>query len=163
MLRYLKWPRFSQGRRRTVESFLLRSFLANVAAALSRPIAVLRDWASLSRFRRSLAQIGRILPDGGFVPALHFVYGLKQVEELPFYVVVAILSAQARHPKARTFFYYHYEPEGLYWEFLKQGRLELVQVPKFEWFNIAQVKHYAHKADVVHAGATRDRWPVLGL
>lgn len=110
--------------------------------------------SAMKKFRQTLAEEGDLLENSEHgtkhngVKAVHFVYGLKQVEVFPFYAAVAVLSAQARHPNATTFFYYHYEPVGPYWDLIK-SKVKIIHVPNFDYFGVAKINHYAHKADVV--------------
>jgi hypothetical protein len=88
-------------------------------------------------------------PDTNQIPKIvHFVYGFKQSEELPFYAYMAIVSALHYNPGWKAVFHYHKEPFGAHWERLKP-RLVLNQISDFSFFGIAPIQHYAHKADIV--------------
>lgn len=126
----------------------------NLADAARVPFSVSRNHRALSIYRKKLRTIAASLPSNAVagseskIRAIHFVYGLKQVEEFPFYAFVSVLSAQRLHPTARTFFHYHHEPTGRFWDLLK-NRVEHIKVPAFGRFGCARVTHYAHKADIV--------------
>jgi Glycosyltransferase sugar-binding region containing DXD motif len=149
------WIELWNFRSRSVEKMLYIAYWTNLYAALGSLGAVLRDYFAFRALRRKMRHLGAGVPHGEGVKALHFVYGLKQIEPFPFYAFMAVISAQARHPGARTFFFLHHEPEGPYWDLLK-SRVEIVKVPAFEWYGVARVHHYAHKADVVRMLALND-------
>ena len=132
----------------SIGGMLKDAYHANLQATLRSPVAAWRDWRALNDLRATMRELADQLPCQEGVPALHFVYGLKQVEEFPFYAYVAVISAQAHHPNAKTFFFIGYEPVGRFWELLKP-RIHLVKVPNFNWFGVAKVHHYAHKADMI--------------
>jgi hypothetical protein len=132
----------------TVTGMLARAHQDNMRAAAAAGERARNDNREMEAFRARLRDIGARLPVSDRIPALHFVYGLKQVEEFPFYALISVLSAQAYHPGARTFFFLHHEPVGPYWEILKE-RVEIIKVPNFEWCGVAQYRHYAHKSDIV--------------
>jgi len=132
----------------TVTGHLAKSYRENARLAARHWPAVLRDRREMQRYRQTLAGIARRLPEGKGIAAIHFVYGLKQVEDFPFFAFMAILSAQTRHPNAETFVHIHFEPVGEYWQAIRD-RVTIVRVPNFEWYGMAPVKHYAHKSDVV--------------
>ena len=87
-------------------------------------------------------------PGANIPPVLHFVFGLKQREHLPYYSKIAILSAMYHNPQWRVLFHYTHEPFGPHWEALKP-RLTLNQVPTLDYVGNAPMRHYAHKADVL--------------
>ncbi len=82
------------------------------------------------------------------IPAMHFVFDLEEAEELPFYVFMAVLSAQAHHPHALTFVLLRREPCGRLWELLKP-RVKIVRLPDVRWFGVAHVSDAKHRADVI--------------
>ena len=96
------------------------------------------------------------VPNSSEIPKiLHFIYGFKKSEELPFYAYMAVLSALHYNPGWRAVFHYHNEPTGVHWEKLKP-RLSLNYVGDFDFFGIAPVQHYAHKADIVRLLALKN-------
>ncbi len=138
---------------RKIKRVLNVFFYRNLANLFIVAPAIARNYAVLKTFRSHLAEIGAKLSASGDkssheIAALHFVYGLKQVENLPFTALMAIVSAQVRHPRATVFFYCEHEPEGKHWAWIKP-RVQLVKIPHFDWFGVAKIIHYAHKADIV--------------
>jgi hypothetical protein len=105
--------------------------------------------------RAKMRQLGTEINSTDGVPAIHFVYGFKQVEPFPFYALMAVLSAQAYHPRAKTFFFVCHEPTGPFWDIVKE-RVKVVKVPDFDWIGVARVYHYAHKADIIRMLALHD-------
>ena len=79
---------------------------------------------------------------------LHFVFGLKQVEEFPFYAKIALLSALHHNPGWRAMFHYTHEPTGKHWQAIKPLMI-LNRVPSLTYAGNAPMRHYAHKADVL--------------
>ncbi len=139
----------------SIEAMLARAHAENVRAAAEAGTTSRNDNREIEKFRSQIETIGRSLAETGKIPALHFVYGLKQVEDFPFYALISVLSAQAHHPGARTFFFLQHEPVGPYWEMLK-GRVEIIRVPKFEWCGVARYRHYAHKSDIIRMLALQE-------
>lgn len=83
----------------------------------------------------------------GVPQILHFVYGLKQVEELCFVHFMAVWSAMFHNKISTVYFWYHHEPVGKWWDTLKP-HLTLRKVELDSRF-----KHYAHHADFVRLQA----------
>ncbi len=81
---------------------------------------------------------------------LHFVYGLKCVEEMSFVHFMAIWSAMYHNKIEKVMFWYHYEPTGMWWERIKPY-LTLRQVELDDRFD-----HYAHHADYIRLCALYD-------
>lgn len=143
-------------RRDSLWLLMMRWRAENALAALGALSEVRRDAAAMRTFRVALARIGRtVAAPARRVAALHFVYGLAKAGDLPFHVLVAIVSAQRWHPEARTFLYCRHEPAGPFWAVLR-GRVEIVPVPDFAWFGIARVAHYAHQADIIRLLALQE-------
>lgn len=76
-------------------------------------------------------------------PNLHFIYGLKESEEMCWVHYNSIRSAIHHNSPQTTFFWYHWEPWGKWWDLIKP-QLTLRQValsddPRFS--------HYAHYSD----------------
>lgn len=133
---------------KTIEACLAESARANRSAAYTQIAKVLRDSRTFQRLRSAMAQEAQRLPATEGVRAIHFVHGFKQTEEFPFFALLAVLSAHAHHPAARIFFFVCHEPTGPYWR-IARAFVHLVKVADFDFFGIAPVVHYAHKADVV--------------
>lgn len=140
---------------KSIEKALYLAYWTNCFHALPHLKTVMRDFLAIRALRRDLRRRGDMVGSGSGVRALHFVYGLKSAESFPFYACMAVLSAQARHPQAKTFFYLHHEPTGIYWEVIR-SRVEIVQVPNFNYFGFSRIKHYAHKSDVIRLLALID-------
>ena len=79
---------------------------------------------------------------------LHLIYGLKQNEPMHYFHWALIAKMINTIKPDRVLFHYTYEPYGVYWEKLKK-HVHLVKVPPFEYYGVARLRHYAHKADVV--------------
>ncbi|MFM8751430.1 glycosyltransferase [Rhabdaerophilum sp.] len=124
------------------------AYWVNLFHALPHLRNVIRDYTAIRVLRRDLRGRASELRSGSGVNALHFVYGLKSAENFPFYACMAVLSAQARHPAAKTFLYLHHEPTGVYWDLIKP-RVEIVRIPDIDYFGFARIRHYAHKSDVI--------------
>lgn len=102
---------------------------------------------ALKRYRENLRDLASP-GTGQNVKVLHLIYGLKQHE--PFYHFHwALIERMISTIKPdQVFFHYTYEPQGDYWEKIKK-KVRAVQVPPFEYYGVARLKHFAHKADVV--------------
>ena len=116
----------------------------------------------LSRIEENLEKLaagGNSRNNETIPPIIHFVYGFKQAEELPYYAYMAVLSALHYNPGWTVIFHYHIEPTGSHWHALKE-LVTLNKIENFERFGIARIHHYAHKADIVrllalkHIGGT---------
>lgn len=86
------------------------------------------------------------LPEGAAF--IHFVYGFKEQEELPYYAYLAIRSAQACNPGWPVVLCFVNEPTGPWWREIRMS-VNSVRMPTFDYFLGAQFRHYAHKSDVV--------------
>ena len=80
---------------------------------------------------------------------VHFVFGFKeQTEEFHFIYAMAIASAKIMINPEKIYFWYHHEPYGRYWDFVKGFlTMEKVDIPK----NLLDkpVKKHQHSADIV--------------
>lgn len=86
----------------------------------------------------------------------HFVFGLKR-QSAPFHLVhyLCLQSCLEVNRPDAIYFYYHYEPYGRYWDFIKE-KLVLVKIPRVAFidryryhdWHVARYK-YAHAADFV--------------
>ncbi len=123
----------------------------NLASAPFNGKAIFAGRQKLEAFEPQLLNLGKAIPakrDKKIPPVFHFVFGLKQAEEFPFYAKLAVLTALHHNPGWQAIFHFTYEPFGEHWESLKP-KLVLSQVPEFDYFGIAPIRHYAHKADVI--------------
>ncbi|WOO76631.1 uncharacterized protein LOC62_01G000258 [Vanrija pseudolonga] len=92
------------------------------------------------------------------VPSIvHYVYGLDESLELPYFAYLAIRSALEVLRPERVLFHCVYEPRGVWWERVR-GQLEVVAARNVTvvGVNDAPVVHYAHKADILRLEAIRD-------
>ena len=142
------WLGFWRKRDVHVEVMLYKAYWANLFAALLNMGQVWRDYVAFGKLRATMRRLAALSQPGKGVHAVHFVYGLKQPEPFPFYAYMAVVSAMARHPNAKVYFFVRHVPTGRYWDLIA-SRIEIVHVPAFDWFGVARVRHYAHKADVV--------------
>jgi hypothetical protein len=137
--------RFPGGRPNAVLISIVLS--KNVLAALWNFRSFRESNRAIERYRGSLRGLAS-QSTGQNVKVLHLIYGLKQHE--PFYHFHwALIERMISTIKPdRVFFHYTYESEGVYWEKIKK-QVCTVQVPPFEYYGVARLKHFAHKADVV--------------
>ena len=136
--------------------------LLNVANAIRSPAELIASHSGLRSYQRQLDRIAKDAPihDGKRVPkAIHFVFGMKGVEELPYYAYIAIASAKAHNRGWTVYFHYHHEPTGPHWAAIK-NEVVCVRVPQFQFYRFAKYHHYAHKADVVRMLAL---WHIGGV
>ena len=81
----------------------------------------------------------------------HFVFGLKkQTEEFLFSYYIAVYSAYLINNPDVIYFYYHYEPYGIWWEKMKlisSVKLEKISIPTH--IGEKKIIKTAHKADWV--------------
>lgn len=80
---------------------------------------------------------------------VHFIFGLKiQTEEFSYVYYLSILSYLFYNKPKYVFFYYTFEPYGLYWDMIKH-KLILIKIPKNFEFKIGNkiAEKFAHKAD----------------
>jgi hypothetical protein len=125
-----------------IQSRLNRIKSLRHGADVARSKAVIDDL--LSRLR-SIATSHDPGPGKSF---LHFVYGFKDSEELPYYAYLAIKSAQFHNPGWKVVFVCVHEPTGRWWDEIKDS-LILIKMLTFDYFLGSRFYHYAHKADVV--------------
>jgi hypothetical protein len=91
---------------------------------------------------------------------IHFVFGLKpQKEEFLFVYYLSVLSAYLVNKPEKIYFYYHFEPHGVWWERLKNNIpviiLEKVGLPTH--IGKKEIKHFAHKADWIRMNQLYER------
>ena len=91
---------------------------------------------------------------------IHFIFGLKpQKEEFLFIYYLSVLSAYIINKPDRIYFYYHYEPNGKWWERLKEKIpviiFEKVEIPTH--IGEKEIKHFAHKADWIRMNKLYER------
>ena len=123
----------------------------NFLSAATSPYEAARSTLGLLRYQNELIRIARSIPQSDNAPVprvIHFVFGLRGPEELPYYAYLAIESARAWHKGWTVIFHYEHEPTGPYWERLRDS-LVCIQVPSFSFYRFARFCHYAHKADVI--------------
>jgi len=123
----------------------------NALGAIRAPSKLLKSYIGLRQYQNALVRIAGGIPrsDDAPIPKLiHFVFGMRAPEELPYYAYLAIKSAQAQHEGWTIVFHYHHEPTGPYWAKIKRD-VVCIKVPKFAFYRFARFHHYAHKADVV--------------
>jgi hypothetical protein len=120
----------------------------NQLKSLRHSSDVHRSQAVIEKFIADIGQVARDAPQKQGHKYLHFVFGIKTVEEFPYYAYLAVRTAQAHNPGWKTVFAYVNEPTGPWWTTLKPS-LVVVQLDNFSYFMGARFVHYAHKADVV--------------
>lgn len=98
----------------------------------------------LDELRRIKAQV-ELAEGTSFV---HFVYGFKQQEKLPYYAYLAIRTAQCCNPGWPIVVCFANEPSGQWWDEIKPS-IHAIHMPMFDYFMGARFYHYAHKSDVV--------------
>ena len=81
-------------------------------------------------------------------PILHFVYLSKTPAVFLYYAKLAVLSALHYNIGWKAIFHLTHEPTGPHWESIK-SQIILNRVPDLQYFGIAPLHHYAHKADVI--------------
>ncbi len=129
----------------------------NVLLSLLHPRAVVSNFFVMRHLISRIRVMQKVAFSQEFrsAPPIHFVYGFKQSEQFPLYALVAIETAKRNHPHSPIFFFYLHEPYGEYWTGIK-AQLHLVQLPSFNYYGLAQVTHYAHRADVVRLLVLRE-------
>jgi len=120
----------------------------NNQEAAVHPSEVKRDSRMLRDFRRQLPLAAEFDGVGQVARVFHFVYGLKDSGDLPYFAYLAMKSALHFNPGWHAILYCRYEPRGEYWERLRNA-VQVIRIPDFEFFNNARLHHYAHKADVI--------------
>ncbi len=79
----------------------------------------------------------------------HFNYGLgEQKEDFLFVYYIAVLSCKVINNPDKIYLYYHYEPQGQWWEKTKEI-CELVHVPIPTHIGTKEIKKTAHKSDIL--------------
>ncbi len=79
----------------------------------------------------------------------HFNYGLgEQKEDFLFVYYIAVLSCKVINNPDKIYFYYHYEPQGHWWEKTKE-LCETVKVPIPTHIGAKEIKKIAHKSDIL--------------
>ena len=119
----------------------------NILAALWNFPSVWKSNLAIKLYRQNLRQLAsrNAFQD---VKLLHLIYGLKQSEPIHYFQWALIERMINTIKPDQVLFHYTYEPQGVYWEKLKT-KVHVVKVPPFEFYGIAHLRHYAHKADVV--------------
>jgi mannosyltransferase OCH1-like enzyme len=80
---------------------------------------------------------------------VHFNYGLiEQKEDFLFVYYIAVLSCKLINNPDKIFFYYHYEPKGIWWEKTKL-LVDLIKVDIPEYIGEKKIKKVAHKSDIL--------------
>ncbi len=79
---------------------------------------------------------------------LHFVYGFKDVGDLPYYGYMAIKSALHFNPGWRAYFHCVNVPKGPNWDRIRD-QLQVIELADFHYFKNARLNNYAHKSDVI--------------
>lgn len=80
---------------------------------------------------------------------VHFNYGLiEQKEDFLFVYYISVLSCKLINNPDKIFFYYHYEPKGIWWEKTKL-LVDLVKVDVPEYIGEKKIKKVAHKSDIL--------------
>jgi len=87
-------------------------------------------------------------PNGQRIGVLSFGCVVDQDVPFPFHAAMAILSAQARHPSARTLLFAEAPPHGPSWD-LVSSRLDLFVVPRFQRYGRATIVTAQHRMDIV--------------
>jgi hypothetical protein len=85
----------------------------------------------------------------GHVPRIfHFVFGLKDEGDLPYYGYMAIKSARHFNPNWQVYFHCVKEPQGPRWSLIRDD-IEVIRFRDFNYFKNSRFSHYAHKSDVI--------------
>ncbi len=91
---------------------------------------------------------------------IHFIFGLKpQNEEFLFIYYLSILSSYIVNNPSKIYFYYHYEPYGMWWDRLKE-KIPIITFEKVELpthIGNKELKHFAHKADWIRMNKLYER------
>ena len=119
----------------------------NVLAALWNFQSCWRSSRAIKLYRGSLRELASQSTNQN-VKLLHLIYGLKQHEPFCYFHWALVEKMISTIRPDRVLFHYTYEPQGVYWEKIKK-KVCTVQVPPFEYYGVARIKHFAHKADVV--------------
>lgn len=80
---------------------------------------------------------------------VHFNYGLaEQIDDFLFVYYVAVLSCKTINNPDIIYFYYHYEPKGIWWEKTK-SLVQLVKVEIPTHIGTKVIKKVAHRSDIL--------------
>lgn len=80
---------------------------------------------------------------------VHFNYGLaEQVDDFLFVYYIAVLSCKTINNPDIIYFYYHYEPKGIWWEKTKL-LVELIKVEIPTHIGMKPLKKIAHRSDIL--------------
>jgi mannosyltransferase OCH1-like enzyme len=80
---------------------------------------------------------------------VHFNYGLaEQIDDFLFVYYLAVFSCKTINNPDTIYFYYHYEPKGIWWEKTKL-LVQLVQVDIPTHIGAKPLKKIAHQSDVL--------------
>ncbi len=112
--------------------------LANFANYGSSMRNINRNVALFSELSRSFDQSKKIF----------FLYGFSKKSHFGLMQYLSVCSALSSQPEAKIFIFYIYEPSGEYWNTLPV-EVERIQIFDFDFFGIAHLKHFAHKADII--------------
>lgn len=144
-LTFLNTLRFANGRPNAVLVSIVLT--RNVLVSLLNLRSFLASNRAIKVYRKHLQGLaGHVAQDEAKL--LHLIYGLKQNEPMHYFHWALIAKMINTIKPDRVLFHYTYEPYGDYWEKLKR-HVHLVKVPPFEYYGVARLRHYAHKADVV--------------
>lgn len=137
--------RFASGRPNVV---LISIVLAkNVVVAILKYNGVRASNRAINLYRRTLRDL--VSHDARqSVKLLHLIYGLKQNESFHYFHWALIERMISTIRPDRILFHCTYKPQGYYWEKTKK-KVQVVKVPPFEYYGIAYLRHFAHKADVI--------------
>lgn len=119
----------------------------NILAALSNLQSVWASNRAIRLYRGNLRDLARHDTRQN-VKLLHLIYSLRQNEPIHYFHWALIERMISTIRPDRVLFHYTYEPQGAYWEKIKK-KVRAVKVPPFEYYGVAPLKHFAHKADVV--------------
>lgn len=119
----------------------------NILVALFNLKSVLESNRAIKRYQENLRELAGH-DTRKEVKLLHLIYGLKQNEPIRYFHWALIEKMISTIRPDRVLFHYTYEPQGVYWEKIR-GKVYAVKVPPFEYYGVARLKHFAHKADVV--------------
>ncbi len=119
----------------------------NFALAILKYNAVRASNRAINLYRRALRDLV-IHGAPQNVKLLHLIYGLKENERFHYFHWALIERMINTIKPDRILFHYTYEPQGYYWEKIRK-KVQIVMVPPFQYYGLAYLRHYAHKADVI--------------
>jgi len=102
---------------------------------------------AIKQYEKALEKLGTDIANRDS-KILHLIYGLKQHETLHYFHWALIERMLEVIRPDTVFFHYTYEPQGVYWQKVR-SKLCLVPVPPFQYYGVAHLQHFAHKADIV--------------